>query len=283
MRLEREQSNWQRMVLSLDEPISSSGPWRAFDLSPSASGQPSSPATEMSEDLAVLGWRRWTLAMQANFLSRACETALEDQQSNLALAVAGTLAAFCNLPLLVDSKRDYTQVLDQFLYNTFRSPRYVVTPHALSPDRKAVAQQLWSLSVPDGPPLPSDAFDASVRKQFWIKNPGPDIDYDPLVKSAAKTHMILGGASVLSDGTVQVVATGSEGRVEAFKTELTTMLNVASPDLIEEVETLRDNFPLFFFKASDRPELIPILLYVLGPDPLEMLCRGVLRIPDSVT
>jgi acylphosphatase len=102
------------------------------------------------------------------------------------------------------------------------------------------------------------------------------------VKSAAEKNGIAGDVTTLSDGTVQILVNGTERRVDAFKSELTTVSN-AAPDQIEEVTMVRDNFPLDFAMAVARPDLVSILLYLLGPDPLEMLCRGVIRVPDSVT
>ncbi len=282
-RLDRETSRaskW-RDFLPPSDHVSPAGPWRAFDLFPV--GKPSSPASELSQDLVVLSWRRWELGLQQDFLIQAAEAAVMNQQSSLVLAVAGTLTAFGGLPLAVDSDHHYSQSLEQFLYEVVRTPRHVITPHSLSADRKALARQVWSEFFPEESPLSADAFDATVQKKFLIRGSAPGTDFRLFVKGAAEKNSITGEVTNLADGTVQILATGTEGRVIAFKSELTTASNLARPDQIEEVAIVRDSFPMDFVRTVERPDLVSILLYLLGPDPLEMLCRSVIRVPDSVT
>jgi acylphosphatase len=138
---------------------------------------------------------------------------------------------------------------------------------------------VWFECFPENPPLPPDALDATVRKKLLIRGLQGKF-YRLLVKQSVES--VSSEVTNLPDGTVQILVTGSEGRVEAFKKDLTTGSNLVGADQIEEITLGRDSFPMDFVSNIDRPDIVSILLFLLGPDPLEMLCRRVVGVPDSV-
>lgn len=285
MRLENE---WSRAAKSgaslrpLDQKLSSAGPWRAADLSSFHAEKPTSLESELSQDLVVLSWRRWQLALEGNFLHRAFVGAVTDQQTSLTLASVITLAAFRGLQLYFQADDRSYYSIDHFLTELLMTPRHVLTPHSLSDDRKALVRQVWSESFPEDPPLMPESLDATVRKKFLIKGSLQGTGYRLFVKHTAEKHSVSGDVTNLPDGTVQIVVIGSEGRVDAFKNDLTGS-SLARTDQVEELTFVRDSFPMEFVSNVDRPDIVSILLFLLGPDPLEMLCRRVIGLPDSVT
>ena len=106
-------------------------------------------------------------------------------------------------------------------------------------------------------------------------------EYDQIGKKAVEKHGIKGGVGVSPDASLQIHATGREGQMEAFSSEL-TKISLGSDNPIATIAIAQDNFPLSFVWGVERPDIISTFLFLLGPDPLEMLCRRVVGVPDSV-
>ena len=289
MRLERELSRarkWGQGLPLTPQNVDPDGPWLANEIAPG--GTSKMAALEVAQDLVVLGRRRWSLALDRDFLNSAAQATVADQHSSSALglatnsltfAIAATLNAFRGLPLSINAGPYTRQSVDQFLNNLLGTRPNVITPHPLSNERKKLALEVWSECFPDDPPLPPSALDAIVQKKFAILHPSSK-DSHLVVKEAVERHGIIGEVIVGPNGDLQVHVTGREGRIEEFASELK---EIADPFNLMQITIAQDHFPRSLFKRADRPDIISTFLFLLGPDPLEMLCRRIVGVPDSVT
>jgi len=291
IRLQRELSRarmWGQGLLTMDQEVSPDGPWRASE-GAAAKDRKLEPR-ELAEDLVVLSWRRWRLA-QDHFLSRASTVAVSDQQissalglatNSLTLGIAATLSAFRGVPLSIDEgayKRRSTWLsVDQFLHNLLVTPPNVITPHPLSDERKKLALEVWSEGFPGNSPLQPSDLDAVVQKKFYTLVTA-ETNLARFVRDAAERHGVKSEIANVPTDRAHIVAAGSEGQVEAFKSELIKVLHGLP---IVEITVARDSFPLPFFRKLQPPEVASTFLFLLGPDPLEMLCRRLVGLPDSV-
>lgn len=287
MKLQRELSRarkWGQGLLTIDQHVSPEGPWRASEVAPVETGKLG--AHEIAQDLVVLGWRRWRLALDGDFLNRASAVAVTDQQSSsalglatnsLTLAIAATLNAFRGVPLSINAGPFTRQSVDHFLNHVLETPPNVITPHPLSTERKKLALDVFSESFPTNPPLPPSALDAVVQKKFLIVAAEPK-SFGPYIKGVAETHGLKSEVSKLPNGNTEIHVAGSEGRVQDFRSEVAKFSTLG----VIEVIIARDSFPLSFVWSVERPDIISTFLFLLGPDPLEMLCRRVVGVPDSV-
>jgi len=264
------QADW---LPSLQDPVNPDGPWRAADLrvveNPSLAG-----------DLAVLGWRRWQLATESLFLFDACE--LVDSRDPLALAITSSLVAFRGYPISFSGLGKFFSSVDEVLDTALNVERKVITPHPLSADRVSLAKDILHMDK-EGADVSSIPIEGDVEKMFLLSGVSSlFVILFPLVQTAAAQYEIIGLATPQANNVIQVYASGPESKVAAFIRDLTTHEPLAKNSQIEEKVLSRDYFPRSLFKKINRKDLRSVLLFLLGPDPLEMLARRVIGLPDNL-
>lgn len=287
MRLQRELSRarmWGQGLPTMDEEVSPDGPWRATEVA--AVKDRKLEPRELAQDLVVLSWRRWRLALDRDFLNRASAVAVSDQQissalglatNSLTLGIGATLSAFRGVPLSIDAGPYTRQSVDQFLHNLLATPPNVITPHPLSDERKNLALEVWSEFFPGSSPLAPSDLDAVVRQNF-VPVGALSTNYEEVLKEMVERYRITADWAVLPNGTLDIHANGGEGQLDEFSNEL---IKISDGGIMHRT-VARDSFPLPFFRKLQPPEVASTFLFLLGPDPLEMLCRRLVGLPDSV-
>ena len=74
-----------------------------------------------------------------------------------------------------------------------------------------------------------------VARQFSIRGDVQGVGYRFFAQRAAARHQIVGYVRNMSDGTVQVLAEGPSGNVEAFKHDLATGPRFSVVEQVEEI------------------------------------------------
>lgn len=287
--LERERVNERsgapEPVAPLDaDMINAKRPWSAKDL-PALNWQTKRPREiELALDLAVLGWRRWRLIMNSMFIAQACYLALprSGKDDPLSLAIAATLVGFRGYQMSFKGRDMFFHNLDALLQRAGQTKIKVITPHPLPSDRISLAQNILRSDKRQQLSSENEVIEPNVEKKFLIAGSVQGVGFRYFATTIANQFHVNGKATNLPDGSIQVIAEGSESNVEAFRKELESGGAKAKVDKIEETVLLRDYFPRGLMNKVEPPDLFAVLLFLLGPDPLEMLCRRLIGLPDIV-
>ena len=81
----------------------------------------------------------------------------------------------------------------------------------------------------------SEQSTARVARKFFIRGDVQGVGYRFFAQRAAARHQIVGYVRNLADGTVEVLAEGPSGNVEAFKHDLATGPRFSMVEQVEEV------------------------------------------------
>ena len=75
-----------------------------------------------------------------------------------------------------------------------------------------------------------------------------------------------------------------EGMKDEFGQSITKWLNDTAASAGDSASAqVREYFPDYLLHGIERAELYSVVLYLLAPDPLEMLCRRLIGVPDNLT
>jgi acylphosphatase len=76
-----------------------------------------------------------------------------------------------------------------------------------------------------------------VAKKFLIKGEVQGVGYRFFAQRAAARHQVRGHVRNCADGSVEVIAEGSQGAVEEFKKDLVTGPQWSRVEQVEEIDT----------------------------------------------
>jgi acylphosphatase len=218
------------------------------------------------------------------FIAQACEQALRKsgRDDPLNLAIGATLVSFRGYQMSYKGRDAFFHSLDDLLLRAGQTGTKVVTPHALPSDRISLAQNILRNDKRQEPSLESEVIEPNVEKRFVIVGSVQGVGFRYFATTIANQFHVNGKATNMPDGSIQVIAEGSESNVDAFKKELESGGAKAKVEKIEETVLVRDYFPRGLMNKVKSPDLFAVLLFLLGPDPLEMLCRRLIGLPDIV-
>lgn len=279
---ERSASRSAKLLPGLDATPNPNGPWVADDIGEFRAEIHRPSEIILAQDLAVLGVRRWQIALNSYFIAQACELAVGSREpaDALDLAIAGTIAAFRGYQLSFRSPKRFFQNLDELLFGSIKRGAANIMPHAPSPDRAELAKAIFARFEGESMALGSELIEPTVEQKFLITGGVEREGYRFLERQFERREVVL-EVTPLPDGSVQVIAEGSESKVAALKKQLETNSAFPAVHQVEETKTVR-YLPRELFKKVQDPELFSVLFYLLGPDPLEVLCLRLLGIENQI-
>jgi acylphosphatase len=129
---------------------------------------------------------------------------------------------------------------------------------------------------------PISVMEGGVEKKFLVAGNIRKDEFRSFLQQAADRNEVEGRVSRLVDGVVaEVLARGASSKVEAFKQELICGPTGANVEHIQETILKADYFPFSLMTKIERGDVHSVILFLLGPDPLETLCLRVVGLPDN--
>jgi acylphosphatase len=184
-----------------------------------------------------------------------------------------------------EGRDGYYPTLDALVASTLSRPRKVITPHSLGADAKTLGWEVLRYEEPRFIGESENTIEPQVEKSFLIEGRVQGTGFRTFAEQAASRHEVAAKVANLPDGTIHLVAIGLESRVERLRKDLEKGPPSNGVERLQETTVRYDYFPssLIQQKAGiSRVEMRAVLLLVFGPDPLEMLARRIVGLPDIV-